>query len=233
LRADTLNAAMQDIVGAVFNHSPLRVAFANTHLLYCALHDPGYARLMRSFYVVNDGIGMDLLSRLSCGRGFTHNLNGTDLTPKLLHAMPWGTRVMLVGSKPAVVKVAAHRTERRFCHLDVCAVHDGFDGKAVALDTIAQTRPDVVLVGMGNPTQEKWIEEAAERVPHAVFLGVGAYFDFLADAVPRAPPLVRRLHLEWAFRFAHEPRRLWRRYTVELFVVLSAIISASYIRKVA
>jgi exopolysaccharide biosynthesis WecB/TagA/CpsF family protein len=60
---------------------------------------------------------------------------------------------------------------------------------------------------------------------NAVFLGVGALFDFIAGAVPRAPVAWRQLRLEWAFRLLQEPNRLWRRYTVEVLVVLMALLA--------
>jgi exopolysaccharide biosynthesis WecB/TagA/CpsF family protein len=63
-------------------------------------------------------------------------------------------------------------------------------------------------------------------------MGVGALFDFMADAVPRAPDNLRKLKLEWAFRLAQEPRRLWRRYTLELVIIAATLIRASSSRSV-
>jgi alpha-1,3-mannosyltransferase len=163
---------------------------------------------------------------MACGHGFAENLNGTDLTPRVLAALPFGTRVMLVGARPRVVRRAAHRMMQRWPHLDICAYHDGYSGGSRALLELSDLKPDVVLVAMGNPRQEQWISQAVEAHPSAVFLGVGALFDFFADAVPRAPEQVRRLKLEWAFRLAQEPQRLWRRYTVEIFVVMLALLAS-------
>lgn len=233
LRADTLSEARRDIVTAVYNRTPMRVAFANTHLIYCALKDRRFAELMRSFYVVNDGVGVHWLARLSSGHGFVENLNGTDLTPKLLQAMPWGTRVMLVGSRQVVVQTVAARARHIWPHLEICAFHDGFEGRRRALHALEELQPNVVLVGMGNPIQEEWIAMAAHKSPDAVFLAVGALFDFIAGAVPRAPAPIRRLHLEWAFRLMQEPARLWRRYTIEMIVVFAAVLASSHLRRTA
>jgi N-acetylglucosaminyldiphosphoundecaprenol N-acetyl-beta-D-mannosaminyltransferase len=71
---------------------------------------------------------------------------------------------------------------------------------------------DVVWVGIGVPKQEKWMARMRERLDAPVLVGVGAAFDFHADLVPQAPRRLQRLGLEWAFRLAQEPRRLWRRY---------------------
>ena len=226
VRACTTRAATRDIVNAVLSKSPLRVAFANTHLLYCAVQDRAFAETLKPFYIVNDGIGLTLLTRARCGRGYPDNLNGTDFTPRVLAALPWGVRVMLVGAKPDVVRSAAARMAHRWPHLDICAHHDGFDGAKAAQNEIKRVEPDLVLVAMGNPHQEKWIAQASALHPRAVYMGVGALFDFIAGAVPRAPERVRQLRLEWAYRLSREPERLWRRYTIEVLVVLAALMRA-------
>jgi N-acetylglucosaminyldiphosphoundecaprenol N-acetyl-beta-D-mannosaminyltransferase len=77
---------------------------------------------------------------------------------------------------------------------------------------INATRPDVVWVGIGVPKQEKWMAAMRDRLDAPVLVGVGAAFDFHAGLVPQAPAWMQRAGLEWAFRLAHEPHRLWRRY---------------------
>ena len=88
---------------------------------------------------------------------------------------------------------------------------------------IAASRAELVLCAMGNPRQEEIIAALAARGAGRVLIGVGALFDFLADAVPRAPPWVRRMRLEFLYRLAQEPRRLGRRYTVEIARFLLAV----------
>ena len=75
------------------------------------------------------------------------------------------------------------------------------------------SRADVVWVGIGVPKQEKWMAELREELDAPVLVGVGAAFDFHAGLVPQAPNWIQDAGLEWAYRLAHEPRRLWRRYT--------------------
>jgi N-acetylglucosaminyldiphosphoundecaprenol N-acetyl-beta-D-mannosaminyltransferase len=81
----------------------------------------------------------------------------------------------------------------------------------VAAD-INRSRADVVWVGIGVPKQEKWMARMRERLDAPVLIGVGAAFDFHAGLIPQAPAWLQRHGMEWAFRLAHEPRRLWRRY---------------------
>jgi N-acetylglucosaminyldiphosphoundecaprenol N-acetyl-beta-D-mannosaminyltransferase len=82
---------------------------------------------------------------------------------------------------------------------------------AVVAD-INRAAPDVVWVGIGVPKQEKWMAQMREHLQAPVLVGVGAAFDFHAGLIPQAPPWMQRAGLEWAFRLAQEPRRLWRRY---------------------
>ena len=82
---------------------------------------------------------------------------------------------------------------------------------AVAAE-INRSRADVVWVGIGVPKQEKWMAAMRDRLDAPLLFGVGAAFDFHAGLVPQAPNWLQEAGLEWAFRLAHEPRRLWRRY---------------------
>jgi N-acetylglucosaminyldiphosphoundecaprenol N-acetyl-beta-D-mannosaminyltransferase len=80
------------------------------------------------------------------------------------------------------------------------------------VDEINRSRADVVWVGIGVPKQEKWMARMRPRLEAPVLVGVGAAFDFHAGLVPQAPFWLQEAGLEWAYRLAHEPRRLWRRY---------------------
>ncbi|HEY0053078.1 MAG TPA: WecB/TagA/CpsF family glycosyltransferase, partial [Caulobacteraceae bacterium] len=76
-------------------------------------------------------------------------------------------------------------------------------------------RPDVLMVGMGMPRQELWILDHFEALPDCVILPVGAAFDYEAGVQAAAPRWMGRLGLEWLFRLAHDPKRLFVRYCVE------------------
>ncbi|MEO8154195.1 MAG: WecB/TagA/CpsF family glycosyltransferase [Rhizobacter sp.] len=165
--------------------------------------------------LVNDGIGMDLAARICHGKRFEENLNGTDFIPRLLRDSPLPLKVFLYGARPDVVQEAAQVIERRFGQKVVGACSGyGTDDKVLCAQ-IQAARPDVVLVALGNPLQERWILDHAKALPPALYVGVGALFDFLAQRAVRAPMWVRRVRLEWLFRLSHEPRRLWKRYTVD------------------
>jgi beta-1,4-glucosyltransferase len=97
-------------------------------------------------------------------------------------------------------------------------VSDGYEGMAdvpALLDRLNQARPDLVLLGLGDPRQGCWFLEHRHRLPPAVYAGVGALFDFHSGSVPRAPRVFRVMGLEWFYRLAREPGRMWRRYSLD------------------
>ena len=79
-------------------------------------------------------------------------------------------------------------------------------------DSSEKARPDLVLVGMGVPNQESWLEENWPNLAPRVYWCVGALFEYYSGQRARAPRWLRRIGLEWAFRLVLEPQRLWRRY---------------------
>ena len=84
--------------------------------------------------------------------------------------------------------------------------------QAAIIAEINRSQADVVWAGIGVPKQEKWMAAVRPRLEAPVLIGVGAAFDFHAGLVPQAPNWIQESGLEWAYRLAHEPRRLWRRY---------------------
>lgn len=202
------------------------LSYANTNLLNLVRRDGG-AGLLDGFLVLNDGIGLDIASRMLHGAPFPANLNGTDFTPALLAAAGPAARVFLFGARPDVVEKAA-ATFRQRHGVTIAGTADGYAWKSdpqALVDRINASGATIVLVALGNPQQERWMRENASRLQARLLVGVGALFDFTAGAVRRAPGWVQRARLEWAFRLAQEPRRLARRYTVELMSFLAAVVA--------
>ena len=82
-------------------------------------------------------------------------------------------------------------------------------------DMINSCKPDIVWVSFGCPKQERWIIENKNDINASIIIGIGAAFEFYAGTIKRAPIFMRKIGLEWAFRFLQEPKRLWKRYFVE------------------
>ena len=199
--------------------------FVNTNFVnMCAPLKPQLAR--PEVILVNDGIGMDIASVLIHRRRFPDNLNGTDFVPALLDALVERRQqgdetplpsVFLLGAKPGVPRQAANVLEGK--GVTVAGTLDGYQESAdndAVVAAMNASGADIILVATGNPRQETWILENAPSLDARLFIGVGALLDFLAGDKPRAPETIRRLHLEWLYRLSLEPRRLARRYTVDI-----------------
>ncbi len=196
---------------------PTAVAFANAHALNVAAENLAFRQALQQALVFNDGIGVDIASRILYGAPFRENLNGTDFTPNYLMRTRHRFRIFLLGAKPGIAERAAERFAA-LCpqHEIVGCQHGHFDGgeESEVVARIRESRADVVLVAMGNPKQELFIQHRLAETGCVLGLGVGALFDFLAGNVPRAAPRVQRWRLEWVYRLVQEPRRLAGRYVL-------------------
>jgi beta-1,4-glucosyltransferase len=176
--------------------------------------------------VVNDGVGMDIASLLSHGRRYRKNLNGTDFMPHLLKTMADPHRIFLLGGKPGIAEKAGAVIAKQSGQ-EIVGTCDGYSGlKPDQLcEQINATGADIVLVAMGNPIQEEWIRQHMGQIHAKLFISVGGLFDFLSGSAKRAPVWVQRLRMEWFFRLCQEPRRMLRRYTVDIAQFLWLCVS--------
>lgn len=189
---------------------PLVLAFLNQHGLNLCWSDGAFRDgLAGADVLLRDGIGVSACLRL-LGREPGLNLNGTDFIPALAAAYA-GRPVLLCGTCAPWLERAAGAVESLGCR--VVGTVDGFHPDADYLEAARSLRPALILLGMGMPRQEQVAAALAGALDYpVVIVNGGAVLDFLAGRFPRAPRAVRRLRLEWAFRLALEPRRLWRRY---------------------
>ncbi|MGP6085892.1 WecB/TagA/CpsF family glycosyltransferase [Antarctobacter jejuensis] len=220
-----VDATSQQTIEALLDGTARRIYFLNAHCANMRARDPEYAAaLQRADVILPDGIGVELAARMR-GAGLTENLNGTDLTPKLLHAAARrGQSVFLFGAKPGTADAAARKLALSIPGLRIAGTRDGYDGAANSAEAIAEINAsgaDILLVAMGVPRQELWINTHADELNPRLVLGVGALFDFLSGNVQRAPQPVRKAGMEWAWRLAMEPRRMANRYLVGNFTFMA------------
>lgn len=193
------------------------LAYVNAHTLNLAVHDQDLrGALNRSALVMNDGLGVSLAARMR-GERFPENLNGSDFTVQLLKlsaARGWG--VFLLGGEPGVAETAADRLSQRIEHLRIVGTCHGFTGERDDLlaQRVRDAGTELLVVAFGSPRQETWIDRNLKATGALIGVGVGAFLDFSAGKVVRAPRWMNVLGVEWCFRLLQEPRRLWRRYIV-------------------
>lgn len=195
-----------------------RVAYVNAHVLNASYTDHALrSALQRADIVYCDGYGVRLAAR-TIGLSVPHRMTGADWiwgVAALCEAT--GRSLYLLGSNPGASQEAAVALKRWYPRLDVCGTHHGYFDIGTAhservIEHIAERKPDVLLVGMGTPLQELWVDHYFDRLDVSVVWTVGALFDYVSGRVPRAPRWLADHGLEWIFRLAIEPRRMWRRY---------------------
>ncbi|WP_421853994.1 WecB/TagA/CpsF family glycosyltransferase [Oricola sp.] len=223
-RSDALDFVHRRIAAGTFTP----VTFLNAHNANVAVEEPGFRQTLQAFTVFSDGIGVDLAARILYGRPFRANLNGTDFVPDVLRSAPRPLKIGLFGARPGVAGKAAARLRAIETRHEYQVFGHGYLGAGEvdrALDDIARWRPDILLVALGVPLQERWISEKLTADHCTMAMGIGALFDMITDTVPRAPRWMRALRCEWIYRLWREPRRLWRRYILgnPLFLVRVAV----------
>lgn len=196
---------------------PRMLAYVNAHTLNLAARDERLREaLNRSDLVMNDGIGLSLAARMR-GERFPENLNGSDFTVRILQfAAARGWRVFLLGGEPGIAEAASHRLVERIDGLNVVGTCHGFTGESddLLVRRIRDADTTLLIVALGSPMQELWLDRNLAATGVLVGIGVGAFLDFSAGKVRRAPGWVNALGVEWCFRLVQEPRRLWRRYVI-------------------
>jgi N-acetylglucosaminyldiphosphoundecaprenol N-acetyl-beta-D-mannosaminyltransferase len=216
-----------------------RVYTPNVDHVVIAEHDARFAAAYaRADLCFADGMPLVALSRLRRVR-LPEKVSGSDfILPLVQRSAARGWRVYLLGGMPGVADAAAARLVERYptlqivgrdpARVDLAAPPAARDAE---VERISEARPDVVLVALGAPKQEIWIDEVASRLCPAVLIGVGASLDFIAGTAVRAPRWMSRVGLEWLHRLGKDPKRMVRRYLVR-DAELPAILLRQLVRDV-
>ena len=214
----TVEAALAEVRTLLTEPGPALLAYVNAHALNLAQRNAAYHDVLRrADLVLNDGSGLAIAARIR-GARFPANLNGTDFTPLLLtEAARLGAPVFLLGGRPGVAELAARRLAERIDGLNVAGFEHGYhpaEEQPALAERIHASGAQVLVVGMGNPAQELWLDRHLPATGTRLGVAVGAFLDFASGQVPRAPQWMRTAGIEWLYRLKLEPRRLFRRYVI-------------------
>jgi N-acetylglucosaminyldiphosphoundecaprenol N-acetyl-beta-D-mannosaminyltransferase len=222
---------LRTISGWASHHTTRRVMYVNAHVVNQSRTTPGLGEaLRRADLVYCDGYGVRLAARVLDVQ-VPHRMTGADWIWGLATLCELaGHRMYLLGSEPPIALQAAARLRRWYPRLDVVGAHHGYFGLDTphnerVIEDINAHAPAIVLVGMGTPKQELWVDRYADRLGGAVVWTVGALFDYVSGHMPRAPRWLADNGLEWIFRLAIEPQRMWRRYLLGNPVFLARVLS--------
>ena len=226
----TDNLTMQEAIDAVMQPTlaARQVSFVNVDCVNKACRNQEYREaLVTSDLRLADGIGLRIAGKI-LGNEVRQNVNGTDMFPRLCARLEdQKESLFLLGGKPGIADGVARWVKEGFPELTIAGIRHGFfeaSEEGAIVEEINRSGATILLVAFGAPKQELWIRKQLKELKVRSALGVGGLFDFYSGMMPRAPQWVRELGMEWAYRLAKEPGRMWKRYVlgngIFLFMVM-------------
>ncbi len=200
----TMGEAVARCLDFVRSGRPHLVVTPNAEITYAATRDPELAGIINGAdLVVPDGAGVVLASRI-LGDPVPEKVAGVELSTNLVAELSrMNGSVYLLGTRPEVVQVAAHRLKERFPGLAEVYFHHGFfkpEETEAVVAGIRAKRPQALFVGMGAPRQERWLARHLQALGVPVCIGVGGTLDVWAGVASRGPEWMVRANLEWLYR---------------------------------
>ncbi len=196
------------------------VVTPNPEIVMLAREDPALLNAVRdAALVLPDGIGVVKGARI-LGTPLKEKIPGIDFATNLMAKMSEsGQKLFLLGAKPGVAELAAAALQERFPGLVICGTNDGyFQDDAPVIEKINAVQPDLLLVCLGAPKQELWMQTNASRLSVGLMAGLGGSLDVFSGVTERAPEIWQNLGLEWLHRLLKEPSRAKRMSNLPKFV---------------
>lgn len=196
-----------------------KVYYVNADCFNKTVKDKAYLEILqKGDYIFPDGVGV-LMACKMLGFGLKENVNGTDMLPFLCRmAVANGYSMFLFGAQPGVAALMRDKLLEAYPGLRIAGERHGYFADASEekemCEKIKALKPDILLVALGAPAQEKWIEKHFAELPCRLMLGVGGLFDFYSGRIKRAPLWVQEIGMEWIFRLAMEPGKRFKRYLI-------------------
>jgi len=205
------------------------IFFVNAHCFNIAQKNTQYRKaLNQGNLILNDGVGIKIAASI-LNIPLKENMNGTDFIPKLLDfSQQQKQSVFLLGGKPGIAEKVQSEIQKNNPDIRVSGTHHGYFTASETQEIISkinQSKATVLIVGMGVPRQEIWLYTYSGKLQHIkIAVAGGAILDFLSGNFKRAPRWIRKIGLEWFFRFSLEPKRLFTRYFIGNIIFLTTIL---------
>jgi len=192
------------------------VMYANANSINLAKRDVKFREILNSADILHsDGWGVIWASRFF-KTPLKEKIVVTDFFVDFCEKLAKrGLNIYLLGGKPGVAEKAKARLRQAAPSLNIVGENHGyFDEKhdKELVNKINDSRPDILIVGMGTSRQEKWIYRNRHHLQASLCWAVGGLLDFISGEIKRAPAWMCNTNLEWLYRLYREPQRLWKRY---------------------
>jgi N-acetylglucosaminyldiphosphoundecaprenol N-acetyl-beta-D-mannosaminyltransferase len=218
LHAVDMQGALDRIDGFIAERTPHYNIAINAAKVVSYQTDAALRACIREAHLVTaDGQAVVWAAR-ALGQALPGRVAGADLMQELLgHAAEKGYSVYFFGARNEVVREVVAKARQHYPSLKVAGYRNGYFEREEETDIVAAIRaisPDILFLGFGSPTKEYFMNRHYRSLAVPFVMGVGGTFDVFAGRVKRAPRWMQRAGLEWFFRLAQEPRRMWKRYLV-------------------
>ncbi|MDR1066971.1 MAG: WecB/TagA/CpsF family glycosyltransferase [Clostridiales bacterium] len=197
----------------------------NPEMLMSAWKDAEFRDILnKADLILPDGIGI-IMASFFYRRKITRRVGGCDIVQELFKTAEKPLRVYFLGAAPGVCALAKENVEKKYRNISVVGFNDGYfdyEKEKLIIAEIQSLKPDMLLVGIGFPKQEKWIARHKNELPVRLSIGVGGTLDVLAGAVKRAPKIFRSVGAEWLYRLISQPSRYKRMSRLPVFLIMAA-----------
>ena len=220
----TYEEALKRVERCILAGAMCQIATVNVEFIMEARRNPAFHRVLtQAGLCVPESIGVMWAARRR-GNPLRERVAGVDLVERIVaRGAQQGWRVFFLGAAPGVAEQAACILSQRYAGLTVAGCYAGSprpENDTVIAGRVQATRPDVLFVAYGAPSQDLWIARNQARIGVPVAIGVGGSFDFFAGAAKRPPRWTQRAGLEWLYRLLREPWRLRRQMVIPHFMLL-------------
>lgn len=219
----TMDEAVDKIIKAFDSDKKYKIYTPNPEFVMAANEDKEFKDILnKGDLVIPDGIGIVIASKIM-KKSIRERVAGYDLVQKVFSGIKDTDKtVYLFGAAKGVADNAVAKMKELHKGLDIVGFHDGYfdaDEEKLIKETINSLKPDLLLVGLGAPKQEKWINKNINDLNVKVAIGVGGSFDGMAGKVKRAPIIYQKLGLEWFYRLIKQPTRIKRMIKLPIFLI--------------
>ncbi len=218
----TMAEAVETVKNFIEKGERRLIATANAEMIMRATYDVELKTILKAAdLVVPDGAGT-VWAAGYLGHPMPERVAGYDLSQELMRLAPSKKyKLYFFGSAPGVADLAKAKAEKWYPGIDIVGTRNGFfsaeDEQSIIADIKAK-RPDILLVALGVPKQEKWLYAHLDELNVPVSIGVGGSFDVMAGVMKRAPLWMQKAKLEWLYRGLKQPSRIGRLMALPKFV---------------
>ncbi|MCT4542488.1 MAG: WecB/TagA/CpsF family glycosyltransferase [Vallitalea sp.] len=220
---DDMNKAVNKVIEYMDSDGKYKIYTPNPEFVMMSIEDEEFKGILnKGDLVIPDGIGIVIASKI-LGKKIPERVAGYDLVQNVFKRIKKTNRtVYLLGASEGVAIKAADKMREIHKGLKIVGVHDGYfdeNEEKNIMESINTLKPDLLLVGLGAPRQEKWIDNNIHKLNIKVAIGVGGSFDGMAGNVKRAPLIFQKLGLEWFYRLIKQPSRITRMIKLPVFLI--------------